>query len=101
MEAKEVSVDGMVLTKERLNMLFNANHMPEHMEEGLYLYLTYRIPPGSFMLAVLSNDLIGAAQQADHINKNALFKWANFMYNFLPGKCYGSKENVQNWLKGV
>lgn len=100
MEAKEVSVDGIILTKERLNSLFIANHMPEHMEEGLYLYLTYRIPPGSFMLSVLSNQLVEAAQRADHINRNSLFKWANFMYNFLPSACYGSPEKVAAWLKG-
>ena len=100
MEANEVTVNGMLLTKERLNLLFTANHMPEHMEEGLYLYLTYRVKPGSFMLAILCNDLIGAAEKADSINRAALFKWAKFLCNFLPTACYGNEEKVTNWLKG-
>jgi hypothetical protein len=97
-EQKEVLVDGVLLTRDRLDILFQDNHMPEHMEDGLYMYLTFRISPGSFMKAVLSNDLIMACEQADVINRNALYKWVVFMINYLPPACYGSPDNVAKWL---
>src|SRR4029077_19547994 len=100
MEAKEVSVNGYLLTETHLKVVFDDIGLPKHMVNGLYLYLTYKIPPGSFMLAVLSNDLMDAVRCADHLNRHCLFGYADLMYNHLPPKCFGSKEKVTTWLKG-
>ena len=49
-----------------------ASLVPAHMVDGLVLYVEDGIPPGSFLLAVLENNLAGAAALADEINKLCL-----------------------------
>lgn len=72
--------------------------LPEHLYEGIDNYISYRIPPGNFVMRVLENDLIGAAAGADYINKPKLADIADWVYYNLPPGSYGSKENVCNWL---
>jgi len=72
--------------------------VPEHMREGLERYVEHHIRPGSFLMAVLENNLVLAAGRADDINRMYLMQWADVLYNELPGSCWGSKEKVQNWL---
>ena len=75
-----------------------ANLIPEYMVDGLVLYVEDGIPPGSFLLAVLENNLAGAAALADEINKLCLFLWADVLWNELPGDCWGSPEKVRAWI---
>lgn len=61
---------------------------------------TARIPPrlmGSFMRAVLTNDLMGAFGHADEQNAAAMRAWTMFLYNDAPSECYGSAEKLQAW----
>jgi hypothetical protein len=74
--------------------------VPEHMSDGIARYIEARIPPGSFLTALLSNDFIGAAQRADHENLAALDAWAKLFHNYLPIGSYGSPAAVAAWLKG-
>ena len=72
--------------------------LPQHMRGGFYRYVLDRIEGGSFMTAVLANDLKGAYQRADHINKLALPQIVEFIVSTLPIGCHGSHEKVQAWL---
>lgn len=74
--------------------------VPEHMHEAVERYIEYGIPPGNFLEAVLANDLLGAFGRADSMNKNAMARWAEFVYNYLPINSHGSREIVANW-KGL
>lgn len=52
---------------------------------------------GSFLYAVLSNDLIGALACADSENLRSLREWGMFLYNDAPSGCYGSREKLLKW----
>lgn len=58
---------------------------------------------GAFLQAVLENDLQGAIGRADPESLAGIKGIVAYVYNALPDKCWGSKENVAAWLeaKGV
>jgi hypothetical protein len=66
--------------------------------ESLDRYVKDRIPTGSFLRAVLENDLREAFGRADDRNIRDMFHIVSYCYNKLPGNCWGSKEVVQGWL---
>lgn len=74
--------------------------IPAHITPGLTAYLTFGQPVGSFLTAVLSNDLLGAARKADHINKNRLYDLADFLHNYVDDRAYGSPDAVREWIAG-
>lgn len=72
--------------------------LPEHMREGMKNYLEHGIEPGSFLTAVLSNDLKRAVGAADHINLQYLTNIVSYCYNEIPAGSWGSPEMVQEWM---
>lgn len=72
--------------------------IPEHMRGGLARYIEHHIEPGSFLRAVLENDLKGAISYADSTNRFLLFDYVNYLYNDAPSVCWGSPEKVAAWL---
>ncbi len=72
--------------------------LPEHMRDGMKLYLEHGVEPGGFMYAVLTNDLKGACSRADHINMRYLTNIVSYCYNEIPSVAWGSKERVDAWL---
>lgn len=62
-------------------------------------YVKDGIPTGSFLEAVLCNDLMESFGRADMGNREALFKICDYIYNETPSGCHGSPEQVQEWLK--
>lgn len=73
--------------------------IPEHMRHGARLYVEQGVPPGSFLYAVLSNNLLEAFKRADDDNAAAMRDWAAFVYNDLPTLCHGSEDIVDQWIK--
>lgn len=73
-------------------------YLPDHMKDGMKLYLEHGIEPGGFMLAVLTNDLKGAVGRADHINMKYLTNIVAYCYNDIPSDSWGSPEKVEAWL---
>lgn len=74
--------------------------IPSHMIGGLYRYVAHRIEPGSFLMAVMENDLMEALACADDININCLKNYGMFIYNHVPADCHGSPKIVAAWLRG-
>lgn len=74
--------------------------LPEHTKAGIDNYVKNHIPCGSFLQAVLCNDLRGACENADDINKHNLFDIVSYLYNHTPYSCWGSKDNYENWIAG-
>ena len=72
--------------------------IPDHMWGAIERYIVRGIPPGSFLTAVLSNDLKGAFINADEVNTDNMRQWVQFLYNYAPGDCWGSPERVEAWL---
>lgn len=57
-----------------------------------------RCKPGSFMEAVLSNDLLAAVECADHTSAANLADFVRITYNTLPGYMWGTPERVRAHL---
>ena len=80
-------------------MSIDYSKLPEHMRDGFRLYIEKGVPGGSFMTAVLSNDLRGAFGRADEINRARMFDTVAFLVNEAPIGCHGSPERVRDWIK--
>lgn len=79
---------------------------PDHLRSGISLYISEGIIPGSFLQAVICNDLKEAAFTADNTNYHRLGDIARFMYWHTPTACQGSREKMIAWhdhqgLKGL
>ena len=57
------------------------------------------LPTGSFLRAVLENDLMRAVGHADPESLAALKAICQFIYHELPGSCHGNPVKVQHWLE--
>lgn len=73
--------------------------VPAHMHDGYVLYLLHGVPPGSFLEAVLSNDLREACARADTDNQRTLYQHVYFLYNYAPQSCWGDAKTITGWLK--
>jgi hypothetical protein len=73
--------------------------MPYYTLAGLADYVANRTPKGSFLTAVLSNDLKSAVWHADIKNTESLVDIVKFIYNNIPANSWGSDAAVQNWIK--
>ena len=74
----------------------------DYMAPGLRRYFERGIPAGSFMMALLSNDLMRSFACADALNFAALPDWVRFLRTHIPVTpwlCYGSPEIVRDWIK--
>ena len=72
--------------------------VPHLTIESLDRYLQDRIPTGSFLHAVLSNDLRESFGRADSFNTAALGEIVKLCYWDIPGCAWGSPEDVRSWL---
>lgn len=72
--------------------------VPAHTQGVLIRYIENRYDPGSFLTAVLSNDLFGAVWRADRENLQALENICRFIYSDMPADSWGSPERVAGWL---
>ncbi|MES2531950.1 MAG: hypothetical protein V4636_13010 [Pseudomonadota bacterium] len=72
--------------------------LPDYMQTGMAYYLAAGIEPGSFLTAVLCNDLRGACMRADTTNQRRLYDYVFFLYNYAPSTCWGSPEKVDAWI---
>lgn len=73
--------------------------IPQRTLAQLNAYTQKRRPVGGFLTAVLSNDLQLAVTLADRDNLRALKPICQYVYNQLPGDCWGSLEAVEQYLK--
>lgn len=84
----------------RVQMEEYLEYLPEHMHGAVERYLFHRIEPGSFLCAVLENNLKEAVARADSINRAALSDIVIFITNGLPSVCHGNPTKVAAWLAG-
>ena len=77
----------------------NTHTCPERFRGGIERYLAHRIAPGSFLRAVLENDLMGAVGHADEESARELQALVRWLWQEMPSNLWGSKERVAAWLK--
>ena len=79
----------------------DENQCPLEIQQSLKRYVEHGIPPGSFLEAVLCNDLMQAFGRADHLNIEALPHICAYVYNKIPSSSHGSPEQYGLWLERV
>jgi hypothetical protein len=62
-------------------------------------YLEHGIPPGSFLMAVLENNLKEAFARADDISVKELPGIVAWLYNMVPIDAWGSPEICRNYME--
>ena len=72
--------------------------LPENLRGGMTRYLQHGIEPGSFLRAVLENDLLNAFGRADNENKRNLEEIVRWIYNYAPADSWGSTAKVEAWM---
>ena len=73
----------------------------EDLYGALERYLNHGIMPGSFMTAVLENNLREAFGRADIDNEANLKNIVGYIYNHLPSNSWGSPERVCEYLNSL
>lgn len=73
--------------------------IPGYTREALQRYVDNKILPSGFLLAVLSNDLMGAVGRADVDNSMALVSICKFIHNRMPGNSWGSEDKVYEFIE--
>jgi len=71
--------------------------MPRDTKQQIDLYVDRGVPVGSFLYAVLSNDLMETFLKADAHNKVSLQLICEYVQHFTPALCHGSPERVAKW----
>ena len=74
--------------------------IPEATRWGIARYVEFGIMPGSFLQAVVENDLKGAIRNADQDSLASLAATVSWFHNHSLGTCYGSPERVEAWVYG-
>lgn len=72
--------------------------VPNGNGDSLKRYIEQGIAPGSFLMAVLNNDLNQACARADRFNRQVIPDYVRWLVNEAPCECWGSPEKVNAWL---
>ena len=75
--------------------------IPEHTQGALRRWVEDGFYPGSFLTAVLCNDLMGAVGSADAYNIRALKAITTFVYNRIPADAWGNAERMRAYANKV
>lgn len=77
----------------------NYDMLPEHMQDGARLYIENGIRPGSFLAAVLENNLTRAFGSADSTNRPLIGTYVTWLTWEIPAPAWGSPSKVAAWIK--
>ena len=73
---------------------------PASIVAAIDRFVQHRIAPGSFLRAVLSNDLAGAFRAGDDDSLRGLRDIMRYIHWEIPSGCHGSSAKVDKWLRG-
>jgi hypothetical protein len=62
-------------------------------------YVLHRVRPGSFLTAIITNDLQEAVGHADDETLSNIPAFVAYFYNEAPQACWGSQEKMDRWLE--
>jgi len=89
-----------VLNKEKIAQFNDPfTYVPSQNHGGIVRYFEQGIIPGSFLGAVLRNDLQGAIGQADDDNIKCIHSIVAWLYNYAPGGSWGYQNAPEDWKK--
>lgn len=78
-----------------------STFVPEQLRGGLSRYVEQGIRPGSGLESVISDArlsvIIGRVDRDVECALGGIFR---FLYNCVPGSCWGTPESVTTWIAG-
>jgi hypothetical protein len=83
--------------RQALLIAFATAGVPAHLQGGLLRYFCDRILPGSFLQAVLCNDLAAAVRRGDPTSLAGLVRLVKVLEVIAPIEAWGSREAVLTW----
>lgn len=80
-------------------MSIDYRRIPKRTMESLQLWVSRGVLPGSFLQAVLANDLMGAVVRADDENRAAFVEIVYWLRCEVPCECHGSLDHMGLWRR--
>ena len=77
---------------------YDKYEMTDLCEGALKRYFEHGLPPGSFLTAIICNDLHRAVGCADSFNLPLIPEYVKFMVNEVPGNAWGNAETMRSWM---
>ena len=77
---------------------FREFYIPDRMMDGINRYIEHGTKPGSFLEAIITNDLGSAVANADDENIGNIPAYVAYFYNHTPQNCWGNAEKMHNWM---
>lgn len=77
---------------------FQEFYIRDQMMPGILNYIDRGILPGSFLQAIICNDLKEAVGRADYENMRNIPAFVNYFHNHAPWPCWGSEEKMNAWM---
>lgn len=74
-------------------------YVPYHVMGGIVRYIESGLHPGSFLAAVITNDLGGVIANGDRESLENLVAIYKFFYNYCPSNCWGNEKKMSAWIK--
>ena len=74
------------------------NKIPARMLDPITRYVMNGTPPGGFLTAVITNNLLDASTRADKANEQLLRAYAQLFWWWTPRECHGSVERMEAWM---
>ncbi len=87
----------MILSNESKEALYTCG-IPGYMHGPITRFYEDHLPPGSFLTAVIDNDLKEACGRADDTNRHRLFDYMMWFYNHAPAGTWGRQGATHDWL---
>ena len=78
---------------------FDGMCIPSSGIESIKTYVNFGVPTGSFLDAVLNNDLRAACERADNINIQVIPAYVAYLYNHAPVGSWGYAGATDSWTK--
>lgn len=72
-------------------------YLPHRFFDSMMRWIEHGVKPGSFLSAVLSNDLSESFACADAMSVHELPGIVSWLYNDAPRVCWGSPERMATW----
>ncbi|KKM07197.1 hypothetical protein LCGC14_1736310 [marine sediment metagenome] len=78
--------------------MYEKYDAPVRILNAIRNHADHHHPCGSFVTAVLENNLMEATGRADGDSQAALFEIVRYVRWEIPSRCHGSPEKVRAWL---
>ena len=76
-------------------------NIPSLTIDALARYVDHGLRPGSFLSAVINNDLREAIIRADQWNRPVIHDIVHLLFNHAPSRSWGYAGAVEDWVKIV